>query len=79
MDLICPGNMKIRIVSAKYGNDWFGKSKCSASSALPKVKEECEDKNKCSIEVSNDVFGDPCPFLTKRLKICYYCVAPVLG
>ncbi|XP_049919823.1 uncharacterized protein LOC126402147 [Epinephelus moara] len=41
-----------------------------------KVADSCNGKNRCSINVSNSVFGDPCGGTYKYLEVAYICEYP---
>ncbi|CAI0380296.1 unnamed protein product, partial [Linum tenue] len=47
----------------------FSRGSCHAASSALLVSEACLGKNKCHIEVSNSMFGDPCPRVTKTLAV----------
>ncbi|XP_049826449.1 L-rhamnose-binding lectin ELEL-1 isoform X2 [Aethina tumida] len=78
--ILCPTNMIIKIVSAVYGKsgpDEICGSKanvqCFAAEALPIVFEICDGKNRCELEASNKIFGDPCEGIPKHLRVSYTC------
>ncbi|XP_075328725.1 L-rhamnose-binding lectin CSL3-like, partial [Odontesthes bonariensis] len=50
---------------------------CSSQSTT--VAESCNGKSSCSINVSNYVFGDPCPGTYKYLELAYTCQCHVTG
>lgn len=35
----------------------------------------CNNQQKCTVDVSNNLFGDPCPYVPKYLEVNYTCVA----
>jgi len=47
-------------------------TKCNTNNSI--INEECHCKQKCEIEASNDVFGDPCINTYKYVNITYKCV-----
>lgn len=46
---------------------------CQASSALSRVKLNCQGRPNCSFRVSTDLFGEPCPGIPKYLLVRYSC------
>ena len=38
------------------------------------IKKRCDGREKCEINVNNDVFGDPCPGIEKYLQVDYECI-----
>ncbi|XP_074653269.1 protein eva-1 homolog C-like [Tubulanus polymorphus] len=50
-------------------------TQCLAKTSLRAVVGLCEDKRRCKVEASSDVFGrtDPCPGTTKYLEVNYKC------
>lgn len=38
------------------------------------VRDECANKQECSILATNNIFGDPCPGIIKQLAVEYECV-----
>nr|C0HK24.1 RecName: Full=L-rhamnose-binding lectin ELEL-1 [Echinometra lucunter] len=46
---------------------------CKASNALNVVRDLCRGKSSCTVEASNDVFGDPCMHTYKYLELSYDC------
>lgn len=48
-------------------------SDCEAENSVQIVKNECENKTKCAIRASNEVFGDPCVGIFKYLAVTYTC------
>ncbi|XP_049436889.1 uncharacterized protein LOC125891562 [Epinephelus fuscoguttatus] len=47
---------------------------CSRPTTI--VADSCNGKNRCSINVSNSVFGDPCGGTYKYLEVAYICEYP---
>uniref|UniRef100_UPI001447778E L-rhamnose-binding lectin SML-like n=1 Tax=Epinephelus lanceolatus TaxID=310571 RepID=UPI001447778E len=47
---------------------------CSRPTTI--VADSCNGKNRCSINVSNSVFGDPCCGTYKYLEVAYICEYP---
>ena len=37
------------------------------------IRNTCNNLNSCKLEARADIFGDPCPFLSKYLEIQYTC------
>lgn len=48
---------------------------CRSRSSLTVVRANCYDRNRCSIVAKNNVFGDPCRFIYKYLKVDYQCIS----
>ncbi|KAI3706213.1 hypothetical protein L6452_23807 [Arctium lappa] len=51
----------------------FSKGKCHAPNSASILSKACEGRNSCKIEVSNSVFGDPCPRTVKTLAVKAKC------
>lgn len=47
---------------------------CLAEESTNLVSNKCNGKMTCSVEASNDVFGDPCHGTFKYLRVNYTCV-----
>ncbi|XP_051964738.1 L-rhamnose-binding lectin CSL2-like isoform X4 [Xyrauchen texanus] len=85
--LRCEEGTRIHIDSANYGRTdsstcsagrpatQLVKTDCYAENSLAIVAKECEDKDSCSIQASNEVFLDPCNGTFKYLYITYSCAA----
>ena len=43
--------------------------------SLTQVQKRCDDKQSCTIEASNKIFGDPCPRTFKYLTFNYNCIS----
>ncbi|XP_044949208.1 beta-galactosidase 15 [Hordeum vulgare subsp. vulgare] len=68
------GHLITKITFASYGTPSggcqnFSIGKCHASSTLALVSEACVGNSECTISVSNDIFGDPCPRVVKDLAV----------
>nr|XP_033484514.1 uncharacterized protein LOC117258119 [Epinephelus lanceolatus] len=50
---------------------------CSRPTTI--VADSCNGKNRCSINVSNSVFGDPCSGTYKYLEVAYICESSVIS
>ncbi|XP_049817225.1 L-rhamnose-binding lectin ELEL-1-like isoform X1 [Aethina tumida] len=78
----CPKDMLIALTSVFYGNS--GSNTCGSRrnphcyepTALSVVHDKCDKKNSCMLYAHSSVFGDPCPRVTKHLKVGYDCLAP---
>ena len=46
---------------------------CFARNSYLRLKNLCEDKTICFVRPSSKFFGDPCPGVSKYLKLSYYC------
>ncbi|KAJ8317296.1 hypothetical protein KUTeg_005200 [Tegillarca granosa] len=75
-------NGKIRIIDAEYGrqdkktcNDGQAKdTNCSYGKAKQKTAKLCDNKSKCVLESSNEIYKpDPCPGNSKYLIVKYAC------
>ncbi|XP_072020462.1 uncharacterized protein [Amphiura filiformis] len=79
--LECPTGQKIAVSSALYGrktshvctNGPIRTVNCAADNSLDVVRQRCEGQEKCDIQASNGVFGDPCGGTFKYLEIEYSC------
>jgi len=79
----CGADETIQIVRANYGrfsiaicND-DGKTHWSVNCMSPKTRHilqnKCDRLNSCTVGVSSDLFGDPCPGTHKYVEIHYTC------
>ncbi|XP_071480870.1 L-rhamnose-binding lectin CSL3-like [Diadema antillarum] len=82
LSLKCPKNGEvIYICDALYGRqtkDICPRSDgllttCAATTSVARVRDRCHAKAKCSVDASNQVFGDPCMGTFKYLQIEYVC------
>ncbi|XP_077978165.1 uncharacterized protein LOC144433688 [Glandiceps talaboti] len=73
----------IHIVSANYGRTVDGNTcphrsirttECGAETSFDVVQGQCEGQTSCSVQASNNVFGDPCVGTFKYLEVQYTCV-----
>ncbi|RCV18459.1 hypothetical protein SETIT_3G302400v2 [Setaria italica] len=76
------GHVISKITFASYGTPSgscqnFSVGNCHASTTLDLVTEACVGQNKCSISVTNDVFGDPCRKVVKDLAVEAECSPPL--
>jgi len=67
-----PGTLISQVNFASFGNPQgqcqsFQQGSCNAQDSLAIVKNLCLNRSYCSVPVSIDVFGDPCPGVTKSL------------
>jgi alpha-galactosidase len=75
----CPSGQVIgSIAFASYGTPTgscpnFLNGSCHASSSKSKVEAACLNKQSCSVGANNDVFGDPCFSVGKKLALTYTC------
>ena len=61
--------------SDKYLDNWS--TRCIQPTTLRQVTSSCDDQvSTCSIHVSSQVFGDPCPGTPKYLEVVYTCNSP---
>ncbi|KAM7271815.1 hypothetical protein ACFE04_031029 [Oxalis oulophora] len=75
-----PGHVISSIEFASYGTPQgscqkFSTSNCHAPNSLSIVSKACLERNSCSLQVSNSVFGiDPCRHIVKTLAVEAKCV-----
>ena len=87
-NLSCPNGTFINLNTVFYGHDVEVNMTCNVTgvingSCIPsadmeghnsaQVYERCQMRQNCTFMVSNDTFRDPCPGITKHLKIKYSC------
>lgn len=77
-NLQCPGGFVSRVVFASYGTPspcpLPAIGSCHAGSSLQITEALCLNRfGGCSVPATNDVFGDPCPLIGKRLVVVYEC------
>ena len=46
---------------------------CQPINVKDQVARQCDFRERCIIEASNDLFGDPCPETFKYLNLVYSC------
>eukprot|EP00300_Choanocystis_sp_HF-7_P015934 c19233_g1_i2.p1 GENE.c19233_g1_i2~~c19233_g1_i2.p1 ORF type:complete len:585 (+),score=127.87 c19233_g1_i2:33-1787(+) len=82
-EIDCNGAV-IVVSSAAYGrsnaatcaaDDFFGDVNCLAATSFDVVSSLCSGQTLCTIDASNEVFGDPCVGTFKYLRVEYYCVS----
>ncbi|XP_052620638.1 beta-galactosidase 9 [Lactuca sativa] len=79
VQLQCEDGYKIESIEfASYGTPQgtcqaFSTGNCHATNSSAILSKVCEGKNSCKIEVSNSVFGDPCPRTVKTLAVKAKC------
>ena len=83
MELRCDIGTKIVILKADFGRDKYSTvcdneyydgnctSRVQTEEVLTKL---CGNKQNCDIVVNIDTFTDPCPYVTKLLRVWYQCV-----
>jgi len=80
--LQCPGSGKIKVTAAAYGrvhgkntcpHTAISNQKCKAASSKGVVSKACDGKAKCTVSVTNNVFGDPCAGTYKYLTVSFTC------
>ena len=87
-NLTCPNGTFININTVFYGHDLGTNMTCNVTGATnescspsadmeghnnAQVYERCQMRRNCTFMVSNDTFLDPCPGVTKHLRIEYSC------
>lgn len=79
VQLQCEDGYEIESIEfASYGTPQgtcqaFSKGSCHATNSSAILSKVCEGRNSCKIEVSNSVFGDPCPRTVKTLAVKATC------
>lgn len=79
MELQCENDYTIASIEfASYGTplgscQTFSTGNCHAPTSSSILSKACEGKNRCKIQVSNSVFGDPCPRTVKTLAVKARC------
>ncbi|KAI3823094.1 hypothetical protein L1987_04520 [Smallanthus sonchifolius] len=79
MELQCEDGYTIASIEfASYGTPQgscqsFSTGNCHAPTSASILSKACEGRNSCKIEVSNSVFGDPCPRTVKTLAVKARC------
>ncbi|KAL8572517.1 hypothetical protein ACOMHN_019556 [Nucella lapillus] len=82
--LECPKRYVIRIKRANYGRfsltlcNPLGITsnmdlRCISVTSRRIVATECDGHNKCEFQVTNQLFGDPCPGTSKYAEVKHYC------
>jgi hypothetical protein len=84
ISLNCDPKTKVVIIKATYGREKYSATcdtsyydgTCEADSEYVKdiLNDLCLNNQTCSISVDLDKFNDPCPNVTKSLKIWYQCI-----
>lgn len=49
---------------------------CVSRNSIALVNDKCQNRQRCSIQASNNVFGDPCDGTLKYLEVSYECTQP---
>ncbi|GJY32787.1 D-galactoside/L-rhamnose binding SUEL lectin domain-containing protein [Tanacetum coccineum] len=79
MQLQCEDGYNIASIDfASYGTPQgscltYSTGKCHAATSSSILSKACEGQHSCKIEVSNSVFGDPCPRTVKTLAVKARC------
>ncbi|CAH1251598.1 CILP2 [Branchiostoma lanceolatum] len=79
----CAYGQRINILSALYGRTdvmacpggMVHTRSCRSPYSLAQVRALCQGRSTCSVQASNDVFGDPCVATYKYLVVRYACLA----
>lgn len=75
-NLSCPSGQVIKSVSfASYGNptSCSAVGSCNSASSKSKVEQLCLNKASCSLTHFNNLFGDPCSGVSKKLAVQVSC------
>ena len=84
LDIRCPGNQKLRILSVFYGRvdkihcipsspNYMANTNCRSSTAEQVIRNKCDGKKSCTHYVNGDTLEDPCFGTYKYLKVEYTC------
>jgi hypothetical protein len=74
--LSCANGTFIDVVFASFGTpggfctNYTANSACDAASTVAVVQKLCVGQSACTIDVSDDAFGDPCPVRTTNRTHC---------
>ncbi|XP_019869388.2 L-rhamnose-binding lectin ELEL-1-like [Aethina tumida] len=77
--IVCPEKMKMRILSAFYGNVGYSvcgsmrNIECYNPKALAKVHKTCHKKQECILVADNGILGDNCPAGNNHLRVGFTC------
>ena len=82
LTLSCNKGYILKVHNANYGrtsehhcgSHLFYNQTCNAATSTEIVKQQCDGKKYCCITASNNIFGDPCKYTVKYLKVQYSCV-----
>ena len=83
VSLTCEAGRKIVIVKADFGRDkysiacddkYYDGNCTSRLDTEETLKNLCGNKQTCEVSTSPDNFPDPCPYVTKILRVWYQCV-----
>ncbi|XP_060516330.1 latrophilin Cirl isoform X2 [Cylas formicarius] len=79
----CKAGELIKLIRANYGRfsiticndhgntDWS--VNCMSPKSLRVLHNRCSFKRNCTVELSNSIFGDPCPGTDKYIEVHYFC------
>lgn len=56
------------------GNAPIRTTNCMSQNSIGIVNDKCKNRQSCSIQASNNVFGDPCDGTLKYLEVFYQCI-----
>ena len=81
-ELKCDANEVLQIRDANYGRlsvDYcqFGlyrKTNCRSPASLGMIKNTCNGMNLCTLNPSNEIYGNPCGIVVKYISVEYDCV-----
>ncbi|XP_076340873.1 latrophilin Cirl-like isoform X2 [Tachypleus tridentatus] len=68
------GRFSISICNDKGNTDWS--VICMSDRSFLIMQDRCSGKSSCSVFVSSESFGDPCPGTLKYLEVQYHCISP---
>eukprot|EP00058_Branchiostoma_floridae_P014133 XP_002599621.1 hypothetical protein BRAFLDRAFT_77720 [Branchiostoma floridae] len=82
MTLDCDLGQEIQVQYALYGRKDHGicprgihlTDNCYSSTSLSNVRSSCQGHRTCSVQASNDVFGEPCFGTSKYLQVKFTCI-----
>jgi len=78
----CPTGTTIKVNGANYGrtedevcpNYQILVTDCTAKNSTKIVSKSCDAKESCQVRASHYIFGDPCLYTYKYLRVNYKCV-----
>ena len=83
MEIQCRVGTKINIIAAMFGRlnsvdcpfmNHIGNTNCRSEKSLPETKKICDGMQSCKLRASNKIYGDPCKFISKYLRVKYICI-----
>lgn len=86
MNIRCDRGSVIDVIRANYGrqstsecnpegNSPILTTNCASENSFEIVNAKCDNQQRCSIEATNNIFGDPCQGTFKYLDVEYQCIS----